>query len=107
MKIPFFQSRSIFIRDEYNTFLRFGKEENEIFCNSVLKILFKVIYSNLKKVPPGTHYILSDVFVTNEGATNGQETFSNKDYNLVQKRHPEDYKIINDIVSKAKMYKEA
>lgn len=72
-----------------------------------VKILFKVIYSNLKKVPPGTHYILSDVFVTNEGATNGQETLSNKDYNLAQKRHPEDYKIINDIVSKAKMYKEA
>lgn len=72
-----------------------------------VKILFKAIFSNLKKVPQGTHYILSDVFVTNEGNTNGQRTLSNKDYGKLQKNHPEEYKIINDIVNKVKMYKEA
>ena len=73
----------------------------------MVKILFKVIFSNKNRVPQGTHNILSEVFVTNDGGTNAQLTFSNKDYGKLQKKYPTEYKIIYDIVNNAKMYKGA
>ena len=103
------EDKNIFIGLFYANDTTYANDRKIIWNGSfdAVKMLFKAIFSNLKKVPQGTHYILSDVFVTNEGNTNGQRTLSNKDYGKLQKNHPEEYKIINDIVNKVKMYKEA
>lgn len=103
------EDKNIFIGLFYANDTTYANDRKIIWNGSFdeVKMLFKAIFSHLKQVPRGTHYILSDVFVTNEGKTNGQSTLSNKDYGKAQKRRPEEYRIINDIVNKAKMYKEA